>query len=239
MIFAAGTGSRLKPITDTMPKALVVVNGKPLLEHVILKLKNAGFDEIIVNVHHFARQIIEFLQDNKNFNIRMHISDESDALLETGGGIKKAAAFFDDGNPFLVHNVDILSDVNLDDMYRCAVKNEAVATLLVSERLSSRYLLFDRDNKLCGWMNALTKETKSPYRPFHPADYRKLAFSGIHVMKPDIFQWMKQWTGRFSVIDFYLAVCRELPIHAYTPDNLRWLDVGKPDALQKAAKFLS
>ena len=128
MIFAAGLGTRLKPVTDTIPKALVPVNGKPLLEHIILKIKNAGFDEIIVNVHHFPDQIIEFIELNNQFGIRIEISDERDRLLETGGGIKKAEWFFDDNQPFLVHNVDILSNLDLKKLYTNHLKSNSMAT---------------------------------------------------------------------------------------------------------------
>ena len=134
MIFAAGLGTRLKPMTDTIPKALVPIAGKPLLEHVILRLKEAGFDELIVNVHHFPDQIIDFLRANNNFGIRIEISDERDVLLDTGGAIRKAAWFFDDGKPFLVHNVDILSNLNLGDLYHQHLTTNPLATLVVSER---------------------------------------------------------------------------------------------------------
>ncbi|MDR0865045.1 MAG: nucleotidyltransferase family protein [Candidatus Symbiothrix sp.] len=238
LIFAAGLGSRLKPITDTIPKALVPVGGKPLLEHIVLKLKNSGFDEIIINVHHFAGQIIDFLKLNNHFGIRIEISDERDLLLDTGGGIKQAASFFDDGKPFLVHNVDILSNPDLADMYRSALENKAMATLLVSERPSSRHLLFDEQENLCGWLNEQTGETKSPYSDFHSENYRKLAFGGIHVISPAIFPLMDKWNGKFSIIDFYLSVCNTTAIRAYTTENLQLIDVGKQDTLKKAEEFL-
>jgi NDP-sugar pyrophosphorylase family protein len=238
MIFAAGLGSRLKPITDTMPKALAPVGGKPLLEHLLLKLKQAGFDEVVVNVHHFAGQIIDFLQSKRNFGMRIVLSDESDCLLETGGGIRKAASFFDDGKPFLVHNVDILSNLDLAEMYRNALKTNDLATLLVSERPSSRYLLFDDQEKLCGWINTKTGEIKSPVPDFHPADYRSFAFGGIHILSPDIFRWMDRWEGKFSIIDFYLSICHQVMIRAYTQYNLRLIDVGKQEMLKQAEFFL-
>jgi NDP-sugar pyrophosphorylase family protein len=234
MIFAAGLGSRLKPITDTMPKALVPVAGKPLLEHIILKLKNAGFDEIIVNVHHFAEQIIDFLQSKNNFGIHIEISDESGELLETGGGIKKAATFFHDGKPFLVHNVDILSNVDLAEMYKTALKQESMATLLVSKRNTTRYLLFDGNNKLHGWVNEKTGEKKSPYADFNPEGFNKFAFGGIHVISPRIFHFMDdKWSGKFSIIDFYLSICDKVDIHAYPAENLKLIDVGKLDTIEK------
>ena len=155
MIFAAGLGTRLKPLTDDRPKAMVEVNGKPLIQHIIEKLTANGFDEIIVNVHHFAEQIIDFLHENNNFGIRIEISDERGMLLETGGGIKKAAHFFDDGKPFLVHNVDIFSNADLRELYNHHIESSSAATLLVSDRKSSRNLLFNDDMRLCGWQNTM------------------------------------------------------------------------------------
>ncbi len=145
MIFAAGLGSRLKPLTDTMPKALVPVAGRPMLEHVILKLKASGFTEIVINIHHFGEQIIDFLKANDNFGLTIHISDEREQLLDTGGGVRKACTFFEHSDePFLVHNVDILSDVDLKELYDYHLQNGSVATLLVSRRKTSRYLLLIR-----------------------------------------------------------------------------------------------
>src|SRR5690606_32019928 len=152
MIFAAGMGTRLKPLTDTIPKALVPVGGKPLLQHIIEKLKRFGFNEIIINIHHFGQQIIDFVQENNSFDIRIEFSDEREQLLDTGGGIKKAAWFFDDNKPFLVHNVDILSNIDLQELYHFHLKNNTIATLLCSIRQTSRYLLFDTDNHLRGWI---------------------------------------------------------------------------------------
>ena len=161
MIFAAGLGSRLKPITDSLPKALVPVGGKPLLEHNILKLKQAGFDEIMINIHHFGDQIIDFLAAKNNFDIRIELSDERNELLDTGGGMKKAAYFFDDDRPFLVHNVDILSNVDLKEVYNQHLKDpERLASLVVSYRDTYRYLIFDDSGCLQGWVNIRTGETK-------------------------------------------------------------------------------
>ena len=151
MIFAAGLGTRLTPLTDHMPKALVPVAGKPMLEHVILKLIASGFDEIVINVHHFAEQIIDFLKDKNNFGIKIWISDETEELLDTGGGIKKASSLLND--PFLVHNADILSNVDLKPLYDFHLASESAATLLVSPRKTVRYLLFDQTHRHCGWIN--------------------------------------------------------------------------------------
>lgn len=237
MIFAAGLGTRLKPLTETMPKALVPIGGKPLLEHIILKLKLAGFNEIIINVHHFADQIIDFVVKKNNFNIHIEFSDEREKLLETGGGIKKAASFFNDGKPFLVHNVDILSNIDLQDLYQYHIAQKSMATLLVSDRKSSRYLLFDNESRLKGWINENTGEIKSPIKDLNTGLYKKHAFSGIHVISPEIFKLMDSWNGKFSIIDFYLSICENEKINGYNSINLKLIDVGKLDSLDKAEKL--
>ena len=232
MIFAAGLGSRLKPITDTIPKALVAVNNITLLEHTIIRLKETGFDEIIINVHHFADQIISFLYSKNNFDIRIEISDERDQLLETGGGIKKASHFFNDDTPFLIHNVDILSNVNLFSFYEYMINNHCTAALVVSQRNSSRYLLFNENNDLAGWINEKTGEIKSPYKNLNLENYKKYAFGGIHMLSPCIFNWMNDnWQGSFSIIDFYLSLCDQTSIKGFIQQDLELIDVGKPDAL--------
>lgn len=239
MIFAAGLGTRLKPLTDNMPKALVSISGKPLLQHIIEKLKTSGFDEIIINVHHFAEQIIDFVRANKDFGVQIEFSDERSTLLDTGGGIKKAAHFFDDGNPFLIHNVDILSDMNLRKLYASHQKSGALATLLVSERKTSRYLLFDDENRLRGWINKQTGEVKSPFPYFNPSKCRELAFSGIHVLSPAILHYMDDFPDKFSIIDFYLSACHQVNIQAYVPAGISLLDVGKIDSLEEAERFVN
>ncbi|MDR1585275.1 MAG: nucleotidyltransferase family protein [Prevotellaceae bacterium] len=238
LIFAAGLGTRLRPLTDTMPKALVPVCGKPLLEHVILKLKAAGFSDIAVNVHHFPDQIIDFIRKNNSFGINIQISDERDRLLETGGGIRKAAWFFDDNQPFLVHNVDILSNVDLKELYRTHLSQKSLATLVVSERNTVRYLLFDNDGRLQGWTNIKTKEVK-PQGLSAIEAYRKLAFAGIQVVSPPVFDLMKNVEQRFSIMDFYLSNVKNQIINAYIPDNFNMIDVGKPDVLENAGAFLN
>lgn len=238
MIFAAGTGSRLKPYTDLIPKALIPIDGKPMLEHIILKLKAAGFTEIIINVHHLSEQIIEFLADKDDFGITIHISDERDYLLDTGGGIKHAAQFLQGDDPFLVHNVDIISNVDLKALYQHHLDTNPLATLLVSKRDTSRYLLFNKENKLSGWRNKETGEVKSYYPDFDPSIHNEFAFNGIHVISPQIFEWMDEWTGKFSIINFYLAVCAKTPIQAFEQADLRILDIGKPDALELAQDFI-
>jgi len=238
MIFAAGMGTRLRPLTDNTPKALIPIGGKPMLEHIILKLKNAGFEELIVNIHHEGQQIIDFIAANSNFGIQIEISDERDYLLDTGGAIKKASHFLGDREPFLVHNVDIFSNVNLRKLYAEHLQDKPLATLLVSKRDTSRYLLFNKNNLLCGWRNHETGEVKSYYPDFDPAQYMEYAFGGIHVISPEIFEWMDEWTGKFPIINFYLSICAKTKINAYPAEDLKLLDIGKPEALNTAEEWL-
>ena len=237
MIFAAGLGTRLKPYTDHMPKALVPVAGKPMLEHVILKLKSAGVDGIVINVHHFANQIIDFLKEKDNFGIQIWISDETEKLLETGGGIKKAAPYFDE--PFLVHNADILSNVDLKAMYEYHLTSGNDATLLVSPRKTVRYLLFDETNRLCGWVNKDTLQTKPEGFIYQPEIQKEYAFGGIHIISPTLFKYMgDEWTGEFSIMDFYLQTCQKAQLGGYIKDDLQLIDIGKPETLAKAEDFI-
>ena len=237
MIFAAGLGTRLKPYTDHMPKALVPVAGKPMLEHVINKLISVGVDEIVINVHHFAQQIIDFLKEKNNFGIQIWISDETEELLETGGGIKKAAPYFNE--PFLVHNADILSNVDLKAMYDHHLKSGNDATLLVSPRKTVRYLLFDESYRLCGWVNKDTLQTKPEGFVYQPEIQQEYAFGGIHIISPTLFNHMgDKWTGKFSIIDFYLQTCQEAKLGGYIKENLQLIDIGKPEMLTKAEEFI-
>jgi NDP-sugar pyrophosphorylase family protein len=236
MIFAAGLGTRLKPLTDRIPKALVRVGNKTLLERVIDILKDADTDEIVINVHHFAEQIRDFLDDHSNFNTDIRISDESDRLLDTGGGLRKASSLFNGVDPILIHNVDILSNVNLKEFYE---RNKNFkATLLVSSRKTSRYLLFDDNNRLVGWTNIQTGEVKSPYKDLNPNDCHQYAFSGIHLFSPSLFPEMQSFPDKFGIIDFYLKVCGEIEIHGEVKDDLQLMDVGKLDTLAQAEDFI-
>ncbi|MTK52114.1 nucleotidyltransferase family protein [Paludibacter sp.] len=239
LIFAAGLGTRLKPLTDTIPKALVPINGTPLLELVLRKLIANGFDKIIINVHHFADQIIDFVKQNNSFGVRIEISDERNALLETGGGIKKASWFFDDGEPFLVHNVDILSNIDLKELYDYHRSNNGIATVVVSNRDTARYLLFDSNLRLNGWTNIKTGDVKSPFEALDVSSCQRLAFSGIHVISPKVFDLMSGWDGKFSVIDFYLDIAAKETITGFVPENLKMIDVGKIDSLHDAELFLT
>ena len=241
MIFAAGLGSRLKPLTDTMPKALVPVAGCPMLEHVILKLKASGFTEIVINIHHFGEQIIDFLKTNNDFGLTIHISDERDRLLDTGGGIRKARLFFENsGEPFLVHNVDILSDMNLKELYDFHMQSGSVATLRASRRTTSRYLLFNTERKLRGWINKDTGQVKPEGFHYDESLYREYAFSGIHVFSPAVFRLMEapRWEGKFSIMDFYLATCGQTDYSGYLAEKLELIDIGKPETLARAEEFV-
>lgn len=242
MIFAAGIGSRLRPITDSIPKALVPVGGIPMLQHTLLRLKGFGFNDVTINIHHFGQQIIDFLQANDNFGMTIHISDERDELLDTGGGILKAQPFLDGNEPFLVHNVDILSNIDLGEVYRSHVASGADATLLVSDRNTTRKLLFDKEMRLHGWLNHSTGEVK-------PADFmpnaslnRELAFEGIHVISPTLFKKMgkgTEWQGKFSIIPFYLSVCQSMHLQGYELKDITWFDIGKPETLQQANEYFN
>ncbi len=237
IIFAAGLGTRLRPLTDRLPKALVTVGGKTLLEHIVLKLKAAGFKDIVINVHHYPDMILHFLESKRFFGVRITLSDERDKLLDTGGGILRAMPLLDDGEPFLAHNVDILSDLDLNALYTFHCRHAPLATLAVSHRNTSRQLLFDPSRRLRGWMNEQTGETK-PAGLQAGSQLHKWAFSGVHVLSPRVFGLMQDCGDTFSITDFYLRQAATHPIMAYLPDRLRLLDVGKPDTLQMAERFL-
>lgn len=236
MIFAAGLGTRLRPITDTLPKALVPVCGEPLIAHVIRKLTAAGADDLTVNVHHFPEMIIDWLAEHDS-GVPVHISDERERLLETGGAIRNARAHLDGAEPFLVHNVDIISDLDLK-AFMAAAPADALATLLVSERQTRRYLLFDPDTmRLRGWTDISTGEVRSPWPELDPAACRRLAFAGIHFISPAVFQLMEDWPERFPIMDFYLKVCRDFPIYGVAaPEGRTLVDVGKIETLSEAER---
>jgi len=238
MIFAAGLGTRLKPLTDTMPKALVPVGGQPLLWHVIQKLKAAGFGRIVINVHHFAQQIVDYLKENNNFDIDIRISDETEMLLETGGGIKKALPLFDSQSPIIIHNVDILSNIDLTAIYDEAQQSNVDALLMVSWRKTKRYLLFDEEMILDGWTNIETGEIRSPYPALNPSELKQLAFSGIHIISPHVFPLFQEMPERFGIIDFYLKYCHQCAFMGKEMKDLRLMDVGKIDTLSEAEQFI-
>ena len=246
-VFAAGMGTRLKPITDTMPKALVPVGGKPLIEHVMTKLKASGFTEAVVNVHHFADQIEDWAR-NQDI-MPMHISDERKMLLETGGAVLHARKYLEGCGRFLIHNVDILSDCDLR-WFASQVREDALATLLVSDRKSTRYLLFNPQTmRLEGWVNEKTGETRLAGRYVDESKCLRLAFSGIHIMSDQVPAVMENYamthglyiasdTPRFSVIDFYLDMCHLYKIYGVKAENLNLIDVGKMDTLEQAEAAL-
>ena len=239
MIFAAGLGTRLKPLTEHMPKAMVPVAGTPMLERVIVKLKDAGFTEIVINIHHFGQQIIDFLQARQNFGITIHVSDERGELLDTGGGIKKARPFLDGNEPFLVHNADILSEIDQNAFYQTHLNNDAEATLLVSQRNTTRYLLWDENYQLNGWINKSTGEVKPEGLIYREGSLKELAFGGIHVISPSIFRYMEneRWNGKFPIIPFYLSICNKARIQGFPLQDVKWFDIGKPETLAQAEAF--
>lgn len=239
LIFAAGLGTRLRPLTDTMPKALVPVGGKPLLYHVAHKLKSAGFKELVINIHHFPDAIIDYVKAEDSFGMKVSFSDERDLLRETGGGIRHARPFLE-GGPFLVHNVDILSDLDIG-WFLSQAKPEAVSSVLVSDRKTQRYLLFDNDMRMVGWTNVATGEVRSPYPELDPDKCRRYAFSGVHLISDRIFTIFDDdgWGERFPIMDFYIEECASHPIYGILPEHLRMMDIGKVTTLNEAESFLT
>ena len=259
MILAAGLGTRLRPLTDTMPKALVEVGGTPLLDLNIRRLMSFGYERFVVNVHHFPQQIIDHVA-GWEYAPLVRFSDESGRLLETGGGLRKAAPLFSDDSPILLHNVDILDNVDYGWFSRQHQADED-AVLLVSRRKTKRYLLFDSAMRLMGWTNVETGEVKSPFPWLRESDFtvnddlqvipltshlspltsklHAFAFSGIHSFSPRLFVLMDRFPERFGIIDFYLSVCHRSRIMGCLKSDLRLLDVGKLDSLDQAEAFLN
>ena len=273
MIFAAGLGTRLKPLTDTLPKALVPLAGKTLLQWQIERLKAAGITDIVVNVHHFPDMIINYLRDNDNFGCRIAVSDERDMLLETGGGLRKAKELLtsspnplplqgdSEGAPILICNVDILSNIDLPTLLK-AYNPEEMGVVVVSPRDTQRYLLFDETNRLCGWTNIATGEIRpaslvsslnilpptgeadlqaKPTYQLQRSDLSPLAFSGMQVLNPRIFDVMDKVVAekgdKFSLIDLYLSIAEKEILRAFIPENYRMMDVGKIAQLSEAESF--
>lgn len=227
MIFAAGLGSRLKPWTDLHPKALAMVNGKSLLQRNIQYLQKYDVHEVIVNVHHFADQIVETIEKSNGWGSSITISDESELVLETGGGLKNAGWYFSGADHFVIMNVDILTDMNLSLLVQQHLSLEPMATLAVSDRVSSRYLLFDENNMLSGWENTKTEERKIVRKT---ETLIRKAFSGIHVINGSIFSLIEQ-KGKFSMIDLYLELAKTQQINAYDHSGTKLIDVGKPESI--------
>ncbi len=244
MILAAGLGTRLKPITDTMPKALVPVGGTPLIDIVVRRLQSQGYDRFVVNIHHLGGQIVDHVAQ-QDYAPLVHFSDEREQLLDTGGGLKKAQHLFRDDAPILIHNVDILDNVDYEWLARQHQTDED-AVLLVSRRQTKRYLLFDNAMHLMGWKNIETGEVRSPYEYVrrtglsqHGEELNMFAFSGIHSFSPRLFPLMERFPDCFGIIDFYLSVCHRAPIVGLVKEDLRLLDVGKLDSLHEADSFLA
>jgi N-acetyl-alpha-D-muramate 1-phosphate uridylyltransferase len=235
MIFAAGKGTRLAPYTNNTPKALVKVNGKPMLEHIIRKVIDAGFSDLVINIHHFGEQIVDFLEKNNRFGVSIQISDETDLLLETGGGLLKAQSLLNDGEPFLVHNVDIISNLDIKSLYSNHLKNKSLATLAVKNRPTSRSLLINPLGELAGWKNNQTHEIR--ISKGKEADLTPVAFSGVHVISPEIFPLITE-TGAFSIIDTYLRLAQTHPICTWNQGDTLWMDVGRTEHLAQAEKYM-
>ena len=229
MILAAGLGTRFKPWTDKHPKALALVNGKTLLERNIVYLQSVGIKDVLVNVHHFAGQIQDAIKENNGWGSRITISDESGEVLETGGGLKKARAFFDQG-PFVLMNADILTDLDLRALISYHEEKKSLATLAVTNRKSARYFLFDKSNRLSGWRNTKTGEEIISIRNI---ELNEKAFSGIHVVSPEIFPLIRQ-QGKFSIVEVYLDLAAHYPIMGFDHSGSKLVDVGKPEAISTA-----
>lgn len=259
MIFAAGLGTRLKPLTDTKPKALIPVGGETLLGRTIGRLMTFGYQDFVVNVHHFAEDIEAFVAQ-QDYAKLVRFSDETVMLLETGGGLKKAAPLFDPNEPILIHNVDILDNVDYN-WFANQHQADEDAVMLVSRRQTKRYLLFDNGMRLMGWINRETGEIKSPFPWLREADLTiddslqvqsnhncplstvhsplyAFAFSGIHSFSPRLFPLMDRFPDKFSIIDFYLSVCHRSKIVGLVKNDLEMIDVGKLDSLQAAETFV-
>lgn len=259
MIFSAGLGTRLKPLTDTLPKALVPVAGVPLIEHVSRRLMSFGINEAVVNVHHFADSIEEWIQEQdwlctdgepSSGRMLVHVSDERKLLLETGGAVLHARKWLEGCGTFLIHNVDILSDADLGWL-ESQVRPDALATLLVSRRKSSRYFLFHPETmKLTGWYNSNTGDSILCDPSLEVKDCLALGFSGIHILSDKVFELMDEYVQekdiadgsemgvRFAIKDFYLWAASRVPIYGVSADRLNLLDVGKLDAIGPAERFI-
>lgn len=236
MIFAAGLGTRLKPLTDTMPKALVPLAGKPLLQWQVEKLRGAGITDIIVNVHHFPDMIIDTIRQNSGWGCNIMISDERNLLLDTGGGLRKITPLRLSpqgervNEPILACNVDILSNIDIPSLI-ARYEESGISQLVVSDRQTQRYLCFDEHHTLCGWTNMATGELKG-------TDGRHLAFSGMQILSPEVLARLKEMQeSKFSMIDFYLKVMGEVELKAYVPKDYRMMDVGKIDQIEEAERF--
>ncbi len=239
-ILAAGLGTRLRPLTDHTPKALIKINGKPLLQHAIEYLYSFGIQEFIVNIHYLGEQIESFVRDfQPTFGGTIYISDERNRLLDTGGGLKKAINFFDDAQPILIYNADILTTLNILDFINFYQIHKPLVALAVRHRNSSRSFLIDSFSQtLKGWYNRNTGEVKSGLAILEMSNYEQASFSGIHIINPQAFGYMPQ-EDIFSIVDWYLDLARAHELRVFWHDDDAWFDVGKPNDLEKAARFFS
>lgn len=235
LIFAAGLGTRLKEQTQNKPKALVLLAGKPLLQHVIERLKSFGIVHIVINVHHFADQVIEFIENNHSFGIQIDISDERELLLDTGGGLKKAGHFFTGNEPILIYNVDVVSNLDLNNLLGFHRLDNALATLVVRQRETSRYLMFDENMLLSDWKNFSSGEIIVS-REASFANSKPFAFSGIHIVQPEILDLITE-EGKFPIMDLYLRLAKSQKIKGYLDQSDLWMDLGKPAQLMEAEKL--
>lgn len=239
MIFAAGLGTRLAPLTDNCPKALIPVGDKPMLRRVIERMSEAGISDIVVNVHHHADMIKKYIAEN-DFGVRVRISDESDALLDTGGGVVKAIDMLAGDEPILLYNADIYTNFPIGEMQSLFRSSGADVVLLVSERETSRYLLMDEDGYMRGWKNVTTGEVRSPYGTDELEGCGIKAFGGVHIISPKVLDELKKYKpeGKFSITPFYIDVCDRFKILGYTPTpGYSWIDIGKPETLIKAREM--
>ncbi len=239
LILAAGLGTRLGELTSDRPKALVEVCGRTMLEHQLRHLSAAGFDRFVINIHHFAPKVRAFLEEHQNFGLDIRLSDETDLLLDTGGGIRKAMRLFDDEQPVLVHNVDIFSSVDLKALYSGHIESGADSTLLVAQRSTSRYLYFDTSGMLCGWSNEKTGQVRSPYPGFDKSRFTPCAFQGIHVVSRILLPLLDEVPEpRFSITDFYVDNAARLRLRSVLSDPDNWVDAGKPETLERASQII-
>jgi NDP-sugar pyrophosphorylase family protein len=234
MILAAGLGTRLKPITETIPKALVEVGGVPMLQRVAERLIAAGATRLIVNIHHHPEQVIDFIRSRDGFGIETLVSDESGELLETGGALRKAAPLFRRDAPFILHNVDVMTDIDLRAMYAEHLAHDPLATLAVMQRDATRYLLFDSEGSLCGFGNVATELHREWRTPV--GETSRLGFSGVHVIAPRMLDMITE-TGAFSIINLYMRLVGDgETIRAHRVDASAWIDIGRPEQLELARR---
>lgn len=228
MILAAGKGTRMLPLTEKVPKALIEVQGVPLIKHTILYLKHYGITDIIINVHHHAGQIPDYIRKNKGFGLNIEFSDESELLLDTGGGLYKARHFFNDGEPFVLTSSDVITDLDLDQMYKAHLEKRPLVSLAVKRRKSSRDFLFDDKFRLCGWFNNNTGESRTTREVFNPL---KIAFSTIHTIDPILFELITE-RGKFSIIDLYLRLANDHLITGFDHNRSEWYECGRLENLE-------